>query len=217
MTTVLKNKYAETGFPNDPILLDPKMIVRTDVEAVKVVVDACLKPEKSPLIKSNLAENIGIHSLWFKDERNRMNMGSFKAIGATYVLAREASEKVGLNASEDDLKKSLEGRTYVTASAGNHGLSLANGARLFGAKAIIYLSKTVPTEFAEFIKTYGADVVVAGKNYEASMAAAAEAATQNNWTLLSDSTWENYSAGIDVTEFVHSVAPPKLKLLSELV
>ena len=198
MTTVLKNKYVETGFPNDPILLDPKMIVRTDVEAVKVVVDACLKPEKSPLIKSNLAENIGIHSLWFKDERNRMNMGSFKAIGATYVLAREASEKVGLNASEDDLKKSLEGRTYVTASAGNHGLSLANGARLFGAKAIIYLSKTVPTEFAEFIKTYGADVVVAGENYEASMAAAAEAATQNNWTLLSDSTWENYSAGVDV-------------------
>ena len=105
MTTVLKNKYAETGFPNDPILLDPKMIVRTDVEAVKVVVDACLKPEKSPLIKSNLAGNIGIHSLWFKDERNRMNMGSFKAIGATYVLAREASEKIGLNASEDDLKK----------------------------------------------------------------------------------------------------------------
>ena len=30
------------------------------------------------------------------------------------------------------------------------------------------------------------------------MAAAAEAATQNNWTLLSDSTWENYSAGVDV-------------------
>lgn len=198
MTEVIKNAYFKIGFPNDPVLQDPAMKVRIDVEAVREVVEACLKPEKSPLIKSDLAKTLGIESLWFKDERNRMNMGSFKAIGASYVLAREAAEKVGLDASEEKLKNSLQGRSYVTASAGNHGLSLANGARLFGAKAIIYLSKTVPIEFGDYIRTYGAEVITAGENYEESMEAAAKAASENDWTLLSDSTWAGYSAGIDV-------------------
>ena len=198
MTKATTNHYFNAGFPDDPILLDPNMVVRTDVDSVSKIVHACLKPERTPLIHSDLAKAIGIDSLWFKDERNRMDMGSFKAIGASYVLAREAAEKVVLEASDEELKSSLESRIYATASAGNHGLSLANGARLFGAKAIIYLSKTVPAEFGDFIKTYGAEVVIAGENYEESMLEAAKAAEQNNWTLLSDSTWKDYSAGVDV-------------------
>ena len=198
MANATINEYFKKGFPNDPILQDTSMIVRTDVESVREVVHACLKPEKSPLIQSDLAQKLGIDSLWFKDERNRMNLGSFKAIGASYVLAREAAARVGFEATEVELKNSLHDKSYVTASAGNHGLSLANGARLFGAKAVIYLSKTVPTEFGEYIKTFGAEVVVAGENYEESMQAAAKAASDNDWILLSDSTWEGYSAGIDV-------------------
>ena len=118
MTKATTNHYFNTGFPDDPILLDPNMVVRTDVESVSEIVHACLKPERTPLINSDLAKAIGIDSLWFKDERNRMDMGSFKAIGASYVLAREAAEKVGLEASDEELKSSLEGRIYATASAG---------------------------------------------------------------------------------------------------
>ena len=40
--------------------------------------------------------------------------------------------------------------------------------------------------------------MIEGKNYEASMAAAEQASTKNDWTLLSDSTWDGYSVGIDV-------------------
>ncbi|MEM6307808.1 MAG: hypothetical protein AAF701_07470 [Pseudomonadota bacterium] len=31
-------------------------------------------------------------NLWVKDERHRMNLGSFKALGAAYVIARHAAE-----------------------------------------------------------------------------------------------------------------------------
>jgi diaminopropionate ammonia-lyase len=88
----------------------------------------------------------------------------------------------------------------VTASAGNHGLSVAAGARVFGAKAVIYLAQTVPSSFAEQLRNKGADVVVEGENYEASMAAAAHAAVQNGWRLLSDSTWVEDTSGRDVME-----------------
>tara|TARA_B110000037_G_scaffold33284_1_gene40185 strand:- start:391 stop:699 length:309 start_codon:yes stop_codon:yes gene_type:complete len=100
MANATINEYFKKGFPNDPILQDVSMIVRTDVESVREVVHACLKPEKSPLIQSDLAQKLGIDSLWFKDERNRMNLGSFKAIGASYVLAREAAARVGFEATE---------------------------------------------------------------------------------------------------------------------
>ena len=62
----------------------------------------------------------------------------------------------------------LNGKTYISASAGNHGISLAAGARIFGAKAVIYLSKNVPSSFADKIRSFGAEVVVYGNDYEVS-------------------------------------------------
>ena len=43
-------------------------------------------------------------------------------------------------------------------------------------------------------------MVIDGHDYEASMEAAERDAKLNNWTLLSDVTWEGYEGGIDVME-----------------
>lgn len=80
----------------------------------------------------------------------------------------------------------------MTASAGNHGMSVAAGARVFGAKAVVYIAETVPEGFAGRLRDMGADVVRAGTDYAASMKAAETAASDNGWTLLSDSSWPGY-------------------------
>ncbi|MDM8165512.1 pyridoxal-phosphate dependent enzyme [Roseovarius sp.] len=126
-------------------------------------------------------------TVWAKDERGRMGLGSFKALGAAYVIAHEA-EATGA----EDMSRALAGRTYVTASAGNHGMSVAAGAGMFGAKAVVYLAETVPEGFAQRLRDKGAEVVREGAEYEASMAAAERAAAENGWTLLSDSSWPGY-------------------------
>ena len=77
MNTFVKNSYFGNGFPDDPILKDKNMIVRTDVDTVRKVVKSCLKPEVSPLVDSELAKKLGAKSLWFKDERNRLGIGGF--------------------------------------------------------------------------------------------------------------------------------------------
>lgn len=128
-----------------------------------------------------------VSRLWIKDERTRMNLGSFKALGAAYVIAYQASE-----ATETPDNTSLAGRTYVTASAGNHGLSMAAGARVFGANAVVFISEIVPESFAQRLSAQGARVVREGVDYAASMSAASRAANDNDWTLLSDSSWEGY-------------------------
>lgn len=143
--------------------------------------------------------------LWVKDERGRMGLGSFKALGAAYVIAHEAMAAGG------DPATALQGRTYVTASAGNHGMSVAAGARLFGARAVIYLSETVPDAFAARLRDKGAEVVRAGHDYEASMQAAHSAADDNGWTLLSDSSWEGY------TELPHRLMEGYLVMAAEAV
>jgi diaminopropionate ammonia-lyase len=86
----------------------------------------------------------------------------------------------------------LSQKTYVTASAGNHGLSVAAGAKAFGAASVVFISETVPEAFAKRLAAQGAQVMRAGKTYEKSMAAAQDAARNNGWSLLSDSSWPGY-------------------------
>lgn len=135
----------------------------------------------TPLIEvSELAGQCDVAQVWVKDERNRMGLGSFKALGAAYVIAHDAQSGKAKNT------------TYVTASAGNHGLSVAAGARAFGASSVVYIAETVPESFADRLRAQGARVVREGAIYEASMAAAARAADENGWQLLSDSSWPGY-------------------------
>lgn len=141
----------------------------------------CPVAATTPLLSApTLAERVGVAEILIKDERTRMGLGSFKALGAAYVIAQDAEEG------------RAAGQTYVTASAGNHGLSVAAGASAFGATAVVYLAQSVPEAFAQRLRNLGAEVVRQGEIYEEAMAAAAAAAEENGWALLSDSSWEGY-------------------------
>jgi diaminopropionate ammonia-lyase len=166
-----------------------------DAAAVAKLLTLCPRHAVTSLIDAgDLAQEIGVGQLWIKDERARMGLGSFKALGAAYAIAREAASVLRELGSEGPVWESaLAGRTFATASAGNHGLSVAAGARHFGARAVIFLSKTVPEAFAERLREKGAEVVRAGDDYESSMAAAQAQARENGWTLLSDSSWPGYT------------------------
>jgi diaminopropionate ammonia-lyase len=117
--------------------------------------------------------------LWIKNESERMGLGSFKALGGAYALLRLVEEN-GPDA------------TFVTASAGNHGLSVAAGARVFGAKARVHLATTVPQSFAERLRAEGAEVVRSGDTYEASVAAAIADSEATGAVHLADGSWPGY-------------------------
>jgi len=159
-----------------------------DAEAPEKLLAQCPAHNQTPLVeKPELAQAAGVGSVFLKDETVRMGLGSFKALGAAYVIAHQASET-----GAEDLSSSLVGRTYVTASAGNHGLSVAAGAKVFGAKAVIYLAETVPAAFADRLREKGADVYIVGKDYDESLVAALKYAEDNGAQLLSDTSWDGY-------------------------
>jgi diaminopropionate ammonia-lyase len=186
--------------------LDAMPFPAEDAAAVTALLARCPAHGVTPLAAApDLARRAGVAQVWVKDERGRMGLGSFKALGAAHVIAADA-----VAANPEAPEGALAGTTYVTASAGNHGLSVAAGARVFGARAVVYLSEAVPEGFAERLRAKGAEVRRAGATYEDSMAAAAGAAQAEGMVLLSDSSWPGYS------EKPHGVMAGYLALMAEV-
>jgi diaminopropionate ammonia-lyase len=140
-----------------------------------------------------LAGALGIAALRVKDESERMRLGSFKALGGAFAVAQMIADAA---ATSDLLGERAKGvaanMTFITASAGNHGLSVAAGARVFGARAAIVLAQAVPEAFAARIRALGADVIRVQGSYEDSVAQAVATANTNGWLLLADGSWEGY-------------------------
>ena len=143
-------------------IIDSAPFPSTDVDKVSGLLKKCPIASETPLLE--LENFLPEGKLWVKDERERMGLGSFKALGAAYVIASHAQ-----NLTENPCSTTLEGKTYVTASAGNHGLSLAAGAKIFGAKAVVFISETVPETFSDRLREKGAVPVRKGSDYAASM------------------------------------------------
>lgn len=163
------------------------------------LLDRCPRARQTPLVHApELARACGVADVILKDERDRMGLGSFKALGAAYVIACDAA-----------LGKA-QGATYVTASAGNHGLSVAAGASAFDARAVVYISHQVSPTFADRLAEQGAQVVRCGTDYEESMEEAARAADCDGSILLSDSSWPGY------VERPHTLMEGYLVLMEEV-
>lgn len=194
---ILHNSYRGNGLGADALAAIP--FPSTDATTPLALLSRCPHAARTPMHDApSVAAASGVATVHLKDERARMGLGSFKALGAAYVIARDAAEG------------RAQGQTYVTASAGNHGLSVTAGAAAFSAQAVIYIAETVPESFADRLRAMGAEVVRSGAYYEASMEAAMEAAARDGHALLSDSSWAGY------TERPYYVMEGYLALMSEV-
>ncbi|MEP3276652.1 MAG: pyridoxal-phosphate dependent enzyme [Stappiaceae bacterium] len=175
----------------------------------------------SPLLE---LQGPGGYSFWAKDETGRMGLGAFKALGAPYAIARllqaEWIERTGealtpARMDDADVQAFASERTFVCASAGNHGLGIAAGAQAMGAKARIHLARTVPRNFADRLRAFDADVVWSGAVYEESVGTAIADADTTGAILLADGTWPGYT---EIPKFVmegYCVMAEELRLAFE--
>lgn len=160
---------------------------------------ACPAYAPTPLHdRADLAAGTGIARLWVKDETARMGLGSFKALGGAFAVAQIILDRAGATDPRDPAAVAMaKGLTFVTASAGNHGLSVAAGARVFGAQAAIVLSAAVLEAFADRIRAKGAKVIRVQGSYEDSVAEAARLGAERaeqGWIHLADGSWPGYTA-----------------------
>ena len=150
---------------------------------------------------SDLAEESGVALIAYKDESCRFSLKSFKALGGAYAVANLLIKKlkeIGITANSYDLIAGtyIELTSKITvccATDGNHGRSVAWGSQKFGCNCEIYIHRNVSIGREKAIAKYGAKVNRIEGNYDDSVRIAAEVAEENNYYVVSDTSYEGYT------------------------
>ena len=174
ITNIIKNKnynFSKTDILN---FLPEKIID----EAIKSI-SSWKSYRSTPLIRLNkLSSELNLGEIYYKDESKRFSLKSFKALGGAFAV-----EKIA------DGRKDI---TVSTATAGNHGRSVAWGSKKLGLKCKIFISENVSEARAKAIKKFGAKVIRVKGNYDNSLKECIEQSKKNNWKIVQDVSWNNY-------------------------
>lgn len=147
-----------------------------------------------------LAAGLGVAAIRWKDEGTRFGLGSFKALGGAYAVARHLRQTLaaeGVDATDADLAAGrfadrTRSITVACATDGNHGRAVAWGAQRFHCRAVVFVHATVSAGRAEAIARFGAEVRRAGITYDDAVRLCAETAAREGWTVISDTSWAGY-------------------------
>ena len=143
------------------------MLEFADVEAAtERVADVC---HRTPLERSQTFSDMTGAEVYLKLELFQRT-GAFKIRGATNRIATlsNAQREAGV----------------VTASAGNHAQGVALAATREGVEATIVMPENAPVAKVHATEGYGAEVVLAGENYDAAEARAHELEAQQGYTYV---------------------------------
>ena len=133
----------------------------------------------TPLLNLNkLSKDLGLKNIFYKDESKRFGLKSFKALGGAYAVEQVSSGNKNV--------------VVATATAGNHGKSVAWGAKRLGIACKIFISEFVSDTRANEMRKLGADVVQVKGNYENSLNECIKQSKKNGWEIVQDVAWENY-------------------------
>tara|TARA_B100000700_G_scaffold305884_1_gene380465 strand:+ start:59 stop:1195 length:1137 start_codon:yes stop_codon:yes gene_type:complete len=148
--------------------------------------------ETTPLISLNkLSKELSLNNIFYKDESKRFGLKSFKALGGAYAVEKISNGKKNI--------------TIATATAGNHGRSVAWGSQRLGLKCKIFISEFVSEYRANEMKKLGADVIRVKGNYEASLIECLDQSKKNGWQIVQDVAWKDYELVPKLTMAGYSV------------
>ena len=146
----------------------------------------------TPLIELNkLRDQYGLGKIFYKDESKRFNLKSFKALGGAYAVEK--------------ITKGNKDKIVATATAGNHGRSVAWGANKLGLGCKIFISDFVSENRANEIKKYGAEIIRVKGNYDDSLKECIKMSQKYGWEIIQDVAWEDYELVPKLTMSGYSV------------
>ena len=140
--------------------------------------------KSTPLVDlPGLANDLGVQSVFIKDDSQRLGLNAFKGLGASYAMHKQ-------------LEKNPNIEVFCTATDGNHGKAVAWMARKLSKKAVIYMPKGTVSDRVKAIEKEGAKVIVIDGGYDDAVKKAydkVESFTDtNSWCLVQDTAWAGY-------------------------
>lgn len=180
-----------------------QVVTHVGVDELAAGLSRCPAHRVTPLhALPSLAARLGLASIAVKDEAQRFGFGAFKALGGVNAIYGYLASAVGdalhktpdfealMSGEHRDITGDL---VFTTASSGNHGRSVAAGARLFGYRCMIFLPAFASAEKEAAIRQRGAEIIRVDGDYEAAVAQCREVAATKGWIVVSDTSWDGYS------------------------
>ena len=154
-------------------MLDLKKIYEAKERIKDIVVD-------TPFSYAPHLSEVTSCDVYLKKE-NLQVTGAFKIRGAYNKIA--------------SLSESQRACGVVAASAGNHAQGVALSASKFGIRAVIVMPESTPLTKVNGVKHYGAEVILAGANYDEAYAYATEYGEKQSLTFVHPFEDEDVIAG----------------------
>ena len=95
--------------------------------------------------------------------------------------------------------------TVATATAGNHGRSVAWGAKRLNLKCKIFISENVSESRANAMGDLDAEIIRVKGNYDDSLKECIKQSKKNNWQIVQDVAWQDYKLVPKLTMAGYSV------------
>ncbi len=143
------------------------MITIQDIQEAKKRLDGVI--QNTPLAYSPILSKQFKSNIYLKKENLQLT-GSFKIRGAFNKIS---------TLNEDEKKAGV-----VAASAGNHAQGVAYSASYYGIKATIIMPEATPLTKVSGVKSYGAEVILHGANYDEAYSYAMNYAKENHCTFV---------------------------------
>ena len=155
----------------------------------------------TPLVSlDTLAKELGVASIYVKDESYRFGLNAFKVLGGSHAIGNYIAKKLGVSLEElpyeklisREIREELGSLTFVTATDGNHGRGIAWTANRLRQKSVVYMPKGSAMERLRNIQALGSDASITELNYDDTVRKAKEDADHFGWVLVQDTSWDGY-------------------------
>jgi diaminopropionate ammonia-lyase len=194
-----KNPNRPGPYPESLETLFPRAITDAAVAEIRQWPGYAPTPLRS---LDRLAGALGVGAVLYKDESGRFGLGSFKALGGAYAVLLLLADRLGMSMADIRAGQGRERArviTVTTATDGNHGRSVAWGARQAGCRCRIYIHAQVSAGRAAAMAELGAELVRIDGDYDDSVHLCARESAENGWFMVSDTSYNGY---IDIPRHV---------------
>ena len=174
----------------------------SEIEKARTFHQSFPQYSETPLTRlDQMAQYLGLKSIFIKDESYRFGLNAFKVLGGSYAMAKYIAKETNRKISDmpyqvltsDELRKDFGQATFFTATDGNHGRGVAWAAQKLGQKAIVHMPKGTTQTRLENIKKLGADVDILELNYDDCVRQAAKEASETpHGVMVQDTAWDGY-------------------------
>lgn len=198
IANTLKDKADKSGHHDKYITVPPALVKEAQLE-----LKSWPMYEPTPLLSlPALANELNVKEVLIKDESKRKPLNNFKTIAGPFAILKYLKNVIGSRTGElnigfeqlcngefDSITKDI---CVSCATDGNHGMSVAWGAKTFGISCVIYVPISAEPSRCKAIEQLGATLIRVNDNYDAAVRRAQSDAERYGRQIISDTSYPGY-------------------------